>query len=170
MNEIITMMSILFLVGMTKAASTRWLQQTLTEGNQKGAVDWLKKGEKVSAGTVYFGTAEQFKDDGYNIPVIPIGGEKSSTEFVRQTEPTILIMDRKDTVRRPLFIYQKTAREAFTVWLLEQPFQDLGTDKKSGIRAFRVDEEVELHFKRGNKKFDPYTIKVVDVAPYTEEV
>ncbi len=163
------MMSILFLVQMTKAASTRWLQQTLTEGNQKGAVDWLKKGDKISAGTVYFGTCEQFDKDGFNVPMIPTGGEKSKTEFVRQTEPCIMVMDRTDTVRRPLFIYQKTSREAFTLWLLDQPFQDLGTDKKTGIRAFRVDEEVELHFNRGKKKFDPYTIKVVDITPFSED-
>ena len=169
MNEIITMMSILFLVGMTKAASTRWLQQTLTEGNQKGAVDWLTKGLKISAGTVYFGTCEEFDKDGFNVPMIPIGGIKSNTEFVRQTEPCIMVLDRTDTVRRPLFIHQPSARNVFTAWLLEQPFQDLGTDKKTNIRAFRVDEEVELHFKRKKGQYAPYTMKVVDVAPFTED-
>lgn len=170
MIEMMIMMSIIFLVQMTKAATTRWLQMTLTEGNQKGAVDWLQAGVSINPGTIYYGTAKQFEDDGYNIPLIPIAGEKSSSEFLMHTAMCILILDKLDTVRRPLLVYQKTARDAWTKWMTDQPWDDLGMDKKSGLQGFRMDEDVDVHFvKIGKKKFDGFKLKIVDTSPFTED-
>ena len=146
-----------------KKEETRWLQMTLTEGNQKGAVEWLQAGEKITPGTVYYGTAKQFDDDGYNIPIIPISGERSNTEFLQWTHPCILILDRLDTIRRPLLVHQKTARTAFTEWVLSAPHIDMGEDKETGIHCVRLDEDDVIHFNKvGKKKFDGFKIKVVD--------
>lgn len=136
---------------MAKKKQPRWLQMTLTGGAPKGAVDWLKPNTKIQPSTVRFGTAEEFRDDGFHIP-----------DFVDDATTVIILVDRKDSTRRPLLIYQKTALVATLIWLNTVSHKQAMNGEV--IETIHTDEEYELHFKRGKGKFDPYTMVANDVS------
>ena len=124
---------------------------TLTGGAPKGAVDWLKPNTKIVPNTVRFGQAEEFRSDGFHIP-----------DFVEDSTTVILLVDAKDSARRPLLIYQKTALVATLIWLNTTACKT--TDDGMGIETIHTDEEWELHYKRGKGKFDPYTMVANDLS------
>jgi len=151
MIEIIMMISTLFIVGMAKKkAEPRWIQMTLTGGSPKGAVDWMKPNTKINPSTIRYGTAQDFRDDGFHIP-----------DFVDDGAQCLIVIDAGDTTRRPLLIHQKTALIAVLIWMSQRSYS---MEDNGRIETIHTDEPWELHFRRGKGKFDPYTLAAHDLS------
>ena len=148
---LMTIMCLLGVVAAAKKKQPRWLQMTLTGGAPKGAVDWLKPNTKIEPSTVQFGKAEDVRDSGFHIP-----------DFVDDATTVVVLIDRNDSTRRPLLIYQKTAMVATLMWLAKITHQTV--DDGMGIETITTDEPWLLHFKRGKGKFDPYTMTADDIT------
>ena len=153
MQEILAIMSLIFLLGAAKKTEPRWIQLTLTGGAPKGAVDWLKPNTKIEPATIRVGTAQDFQNDGFHIP-----------DFLAEKmgQVVVLIVDREDMARRPLLIHQMTAIVPTLIWMKSVAYTEDLTHKT--IETIHTDEQWELNYRRGSKKFDPYTLAAQDLS------
>jgi hypothetical protein len=133
-----------------KKREPRWIQATLTTGATKGAVDWLKPGTKIEPSTVHVATAKVFRDDGFHIP-----------DFIEDGIECLILLDRTDLTRRPLLVHQKSALVAVFRWMMS--ITSVDDVSHPHIDTLVTDELWSLEFKRGKKKFDPYTMKAHDL-------
>lgn len=145
-----TIMVMLCIALMAKKREPRWIQATLTNGAPKGAVDWLKPGTKIEPSTVHAATAKVFRDDGFHIP-----------DFIEDGVEVCILLDRNDMDRRPLLVHQKSAVIGVFRWILNITTVDDLTHPH--IDSLVTDELWELEFRRGKKKFDPYTMTAKDL-------
>lgn len=135
---------------MTKTKEPRWFQSTLTDGGDKGAVDWLKPNDKIVPETIEVATAQLLRDDGYHIP-----------DFIDDGQECVLIFAMADPNRRPLLIHQTTARKSVFRFILSIKY---GLDFRGEIDVFSIDKEWQMKFTRGKEKFSPYTLAVIEKA------
>jgi hypothetical protein len=145
-----TIMVMLCIALMAKKREPRWIQATLTNGAPKGAVDWLKPNVEIEPGTVHAATAKVFRDDGFHIP-----------DFIEDGAEVCILLDRRDFDRRPLLVYQKSALVNIFRWMLT--ITSVDDVSHPHIDTAVTDEMWKLTFRRGKKKFDPYTMTAVDI-------
>lgn len=152
MTTIMTTMILLGLIGLAarKKREPRWIQATLTNGAAKGAVDWLKPGTKIEPSTVHVATAKVFRDDGFHIP-----------DFIEDGVECLILLDRADLQRRPLLVHQKSALVSVFRWMMS--ITSVDDVSHPHIDTMVTDEIWSLEFRRGKKKFDPYTMKASDL-------
>ena len=147
------MMMMIAILGMAKKRQPMWTQTTFTEGAIKGAVDWLKNGTEIEPCEVSVGTAKQIQKDGYDVP-----------DFVMEkpNQMIMILVDRMDSMRRPLLVHQQTAwRQLMAQWLPEVD----GIHSENGpIDVLCTDEVWRLKFTRGKAKFSPYVVNIEKVA------
>lgn len=153
MQEILAIMSLIFLLGAAKKTEPRWIQLTLTGGAPKGAVDWLKPNTKIEPSMIRVGSAQDFENDGFKIPDF-------LSEKMEQT--VIIVIEGNDPQRRPLLIHQMTAIVPTLIWMKSITFSEDFSHKT--IETIHTDEPWELNYRRGSKKFDPYTMSAQDLS------
>lgn len=133
---------------MTKPKKPRWFQSTLTDGGDKGAVDWLKPNDKIVPESIEVATAILLRDDGYHIP-----------DFIDDGKECALIMAMNDPNRRPLLVHQTTARKSIFRFLLATDHELVF---RGEIDVFNLDKEWQMKFTRGKEKFSPFTLAVTE--------
>lgn len=142
---------ITLVVAAAKKKQSRWRQMTLTGGHPKGATDWLKPNTKTKPTSIQIATGEAFENDGWKIP-----------DFLAdKMKQVFLIIFDSDLQNRPLLIHQRSAVMAVLVWLREITCSE---HEENDIEVVTTDELWELHFKKGKKQFDPYTMTANDIS------
>ena len=146
-----TIAMITLVVAAAKKKQSRWRQMTLTGGHPKGATDWLKPNTKTKPTSIQIATGEAFDKDGWKIP-----------DFLAdKMKQVFLIIFDSNPQNRPLLIHQRSAVMAVLIWLREITVAE---HEDNGIEVVTTDELWELHFKKGKKQFDPYTMTANDIS------
>jgi len=149
------MMIMMMMMMMTCAMAARkkervpmWIQATLTDGNAKGALEWIKPNASIEPRTIHAGFAKDLREDGYSIP-----------DFVTDGTRCAVMIDRADIDRQAVLAYQPTATRKIFAWILDVETED--DLSHPSIDTLHTDEEWILHFTRAKKEFSPYKMSAV---------